>query len=227
MSQGDHAEICAFCCEAKGGTDSNLFYDLSLATRPDEYILHETENFVVMPCVGALTDWYVLIAPRRHVLSVGWLEEDERAELRELVSRYRKHATAVTGNNTVVFEHGSYDFRNKGGSCFDHAHVHLVATERPVAEFVEHIPSEVELRPTDDWIEEAARLVNSERTAYLALEGSQGPRITAVEGAPSQFFRRAMAQWLDAAEGEWDWLLFPQVERVKEIMRTGRLTVPE
>src|SRR5699024_5825012 len=61
-------EICTFCCEVEGGDDSNLFYDLGLAHTRADYVLLESEHFVVMPCIGALTDWYLIIVSKRHTL---------------------------------------------------------------------------------------------------------------------------------------------------------------
>lgn len=53
----DFADICTFCSEVKGDEDLNLFLELGIS-RP-EYILHETEHWVVFPCIGALAKWYV------------------------------------------------------------------------------------------------------------------------------------------------------------------------
>ena len=40
-------------------------------------------------------------------------------------------------------------------------------------------------------------------------------------GAPSQFFRRCLSTWLGADDGEWDWLVYPQTERVKAMMNAA------
>jgi diadenosine tetraphosphate (Ap4A) HIT family hydrolase len=208
------SEICTFCCEVEGGDDSNLFYDLGLARTRTDYVLLESEHFVVMPCIGALTDWYLLIVSKRHTLSVGRLNEAERADLRTLIPQVTGLIRERSGLDSLVFEHGSLDFRDKGGACYDHTHIHVVATGRDHQRFLDHIPAPVIMRPCADWISASRRLVEEEQRSYLALGTPDQDWIGIATGAPSQFFRRCLAAWMGAEEGEWDWLTFPQVDRV-------------
>lgn len=219
MATGTYEDICTFCCEIRGGTQSNLYYDLGLATRRDDYILAETEHFAVIPCIGALTDWYVLVVSKRHVLSVGWLDRAERTELRRLLADLTEDLRRLTGHQTIVFEHGSYDFRDKGGACYDHAHIHIIATDRAPDEFVQRLPDSIQMLPCDNWIEYAHETVTQRRQSYLALSSGNSDMIAEATGAPSQFFRRCLAAWMNAEDGEWDWLVYPQPERVTDMMR--------
>jgi diadenosine tetraphosphate (Ap4A) HIT family hydrolase len=214
-----YQDICTFCDEVSGA--EKRFYDLGLAETPDDYQLLQTDDFVVVPCIGALTDWYVLIVPRRHVLSSGWLSDDERTELRKLVDRVTAKLIERTGHEVVTFEHGSYSFRDKGGSCHDHSHVHVVATERPVSDFIDHVGESVELRPCADWIDEAGRIIAESNRSYLALESSAGSMIAIAQNAPSAFFRKSLVRWLGAEPGEDDWLVYPQVERLRTMVAAG------
>ncbi|WP_017601177.1 HIT family protein [Nocardiopsis lucentensis] len=207
-------EICTFCCEVEGGGDSNLFYDLGLARTRGDYVLHETEHFVVMPCIGALTDWYLLIVSKRHTLSVGWLDDAERADLRTLIPQVTDLIRRRSGLDSLVFEHGSFNFRDKGGTCYDHTHIHVVATDRDHHAFLDQIPAPITMRPCTDWIDAARHLVNDQHRSYLALGAPGQDWIGTATGAPSQFFRRCLASWIGAEEGEWDWLTFPQTDRV-------------
>lgn len=214
-----HEDICTFCCEVSGGSYSNLFYDLDLATTRQGYILHETDYFVVFPCIGALTDWYVLIVSKRHVLSAGWLSLEERDDLRRILTYVRQRLFTMTGFDVITFEHGSYDFRDKGGACYDHAHIHMVATEHSSEGFVRRLPESVAMRECADWVEAARSLVLEHRRSYLALDSGFSKMIGAASGAPPQFFRRCLAAWLGAEEGEWDWLTYPQAKRVKRMIQ--------
>ena len=36
--------------------------------------------------------------------------------------------------------------------------------------------------------------------------------------APSQFFRRHLANWLGVEKGSWDWLVYPEVGRVRKMI---------
>ncbi|WP_285732710.1 HIT domain-containing protein [Nocardiopsis sp. ATB16-24] len=210
-------EICTFCCEVEGGDDSNLFYDLGLAHDRSDYVLHETDHFVVIPCIGALTDWYLLIVSKRHTLSVGWLDDAERADLRTLIPQVTDLVRGHSGLNSLVFEHGSFDFRDKGGACYDHTHIHVVATDRDPHAFLDQIPAPVTMHPCSDWIDAARHLVEDRQRSYLALGTPGQDWIGTATGAPSQFFRRCLASWMGAEEGEWDWLTFPQADRVQRM----------
>jgi diadenosine tetraphosphate (Ap4A) HIT family hydrolase len=214
-----YEEICTFCNEVAGR--DNSFYDMGIATDRAGYILLESEHFVVVPCLGALTEWYVLVVPRRHVLSAGYLDAAERAELRILLDDVRDRLAGVAVQDVVVFEHGSFSFRDKGGACHDHAHIHLVATADPVSEFVTLVSEHIDLRSSENWIEDAARLVNDDQRSYLALESDAGSMIATARNAPSAFFRKALTQWLSIDPGEHDWLVFPQAQRLRRMIEVG------
>ncbi|MFD5478817.1 HIT domain-containing protein [Streptomyces hawaiiensis] len=212
-------DICTFCNEVSG-TDSP-FYDLGIAETPDDYVLYSSENFIVVPCIGPLTDWYVLIVPRRHTLSAGWLGEKERAELRTVSQEVMKRLKERSGRDVVLFEHGSFNFRDKGGSCHDHCHIHVVATEKPIQEFIAEVSGSVELEPCEDWIETAATMVRESSRSYLSLESADGAMIAKATGAPSAFFRKALVHWLDGEPGEHDWLVYPRTDRLRMMIKTG------
>ncbi|MGK8558261.1 hypothetical protein [Nocardia gipuzkoensis] len=211
-------DICTFCCEVSGGGQSNLFYDLGiLAECSRDYILDETAHFVVFPCIGALVPDYVLIVSKRHVLSAGWFNAEEIADLRQLLDRWTGRLGAA-GNSVVLFEHGSYDFRDKGGACYDHAHIHLIATDARPEAFVRLVAEDVVLHPCDDWIAAAVTSVQQDERSYLAMSTGGQSYIGNSRQARSQFFRRHLAEWLGAEAGSWDWLVYPEVERVREMI---------
>ncbi|HEY6736386.1 MAG TPA: HIT domain protein [Candidatus Saccharimonadia bacterium] len=211
----DHEDICTFCSEVKGDDTLNLFLDEGIT--PEQYILLDTDHWVVFPCIGALTDYYVLIISKRHALSVGWLEAAAQAELRDVVMpRVQRELKAHSGHDVIFFEHGSLNFRDKGGACFDHAHVHAVATERPMAGFLPHVADSVDLVPCGDWVTAATDMVQARQVAYLALSDGHHHLVgEAVQGrVRSQFFRRALTAWLGNGE-DWDWYVNRQLPRVR------------
>ncbi|WP_304454786.1 hypothetical protein [Nocardiopsis sp. YSL2] len=72
-------------------------------------------------------------------------------------------------------------------------------------------------RPCPDWIDAARHLVGDQHRSYLALGAPAQHWIGTAAGAPAQFFRRCLASWIGAEEGEWDWLTFPQTDRVQRM----------
>lgn len=212
-------EICTFCDEIAGRP--NIFDDYGLNATPKAYVLHETEQFIVVPCLGALTDHYVLVVPKRHVLSVGWMTAEERLELRHTVDQVSRRLGNLSGSEVAVFEHGSLSFRDKGGACHDHAHIHVVATDRSVADFLDYVKAIVTLEPCDNWIESAAEMVNDAAISYLAIGDAASSFVGPATGAPSGFFRKSLMSWLGGDPAEHDWLVFPQIERLKSIIESG------
>ena len=214
----DMQDICAFCAEVGRGQGVNLFHELGVCDKLSyEYIFEETKSFVVMPCVGALVDTYFLIVSKRHVLSTGWLSSEERDELRSLLGRWKAKIDR-NGLFSAVFEHGSYSFRDKGGSCYDHCHVHLIGAEQSPSTFVDQVARDVELTLREDWLLAAAEVVRRREHSYLAVSYDGGDFVGNSSGAPSQFFRRHLTSWLKAEKGSWDWLAFPEESRVRNMI---------
>lgn len=214
----DLQDICTFCAEVSGAPGANLYYEMGIfAHGARDYVLEETPFFVVVPCIGALVDTYVLIISKRHVLSTGWLSDEERDELRGVLDRWSSRI-AENGNSPVIFEHGSYSFRDKGGACYDHCHVHVVGTERSPATFVAQVSEDVPLVQSDNWLDSARLAIEDGEHSYLAVSFGDGDYVGNSSGAPSQFFRRHLADWLGTDKGGWDWLVFPERERVKNMI---------
>src|SRR5699024_11553761 len=126
-----------------------------------EYSSLESEHSAVAPCIGALADWYLLIVSKRHTHSVGWLDEAEHADLRELTPQVTGLIRERSGLESLIFEHGSLDFRDKCGACYDHTHIHVVATARDHPRFLDHIPAPVPTRPCADWTSASRRLADA------------------------------------------------------------------
>ena len=213
--RGDtYEDICSFCSELRGDEKADLFMILGFVDKPSEYILYEDERFGVIPCVGAMTDEYYLIIPKAHVLSSGWMSQSDRAHLVSLMQQMRE-TLADEGKKVVFFEHGSHSFRNKGGNCYDHAHVHAVVTDLEAADFIREIPAQVDFHRTDNWIESAYEILTEGQASYVSIEDGLGSHIGVAVNVPSQFFRQALARALGVSAAESDWIAYPQESRVK------------
>lgn len=214
----DLQDICTFCAEVGTAPGANLFYEIGISEPGSrDFVLEETPSFVVVPCIGALVDTYVLVISKRHVLSTGWLSDAERTELRQVLTRWSGRISD-RGASPVIFEHGSYNFRDKGGACYDHCHVHVIGTDRSPSTFVAQVSDDVPLTPSNDWLNSALSAIEEGKHSYLAVSFEDGDYIGNSAKAPSQFFRRHLARWLDADKGGWDWLVFPEKERVRDMI---------
>ncbi len=211
MNAGDLRDICSFCAEIERRQPHNLFQQILGPGIGHSYLLRETQNFVVMPGIGSLADGYLLVVPRQHVLSFGYVPEHCDGELNDLLSMLvrwlqRRYSPAV-----VCFEHGAASFTARGGSCTDHAHLHIT----PVSASVDllsvmtrdfepkQIPSMASLRD-----QVAARI------PYLFLRNHDGRMyVCNAPNAKSQHLRRDLAMQLGLGE-VWDWLVFPGSEHI-------------
>ena len=57
--------------------------------------------------------------------------------------------------------------------------------------------------------------------SFSPLRSEAGAMIAMAGKAPSAFFRKALAQWLAVDPGEHDWLVYPQVERLRRMIAAG------
>src|SRR3954454_11416762 len=81
---------CAAVREAVGMDDEQgcLACDLTAGRLPlPGGRIHETEHWIVEHCVGPLGVGALLVKPRRHVVAVGELGDEEAAELGPLLAR--------------------------------------------------------------------------------------------------------------------------------------------
>lgn len=222
--KNDHQDICTFCAEVGDSDGPNLYYELGICSHGErDYIREETPHFVVVPCIGALVERYVLVISKRHVLSAGWLNEDEILDLRSVIERWSSKISAE-GGSAAVFEHGSYSFRDKGGACYDHCHIHIINTEGSVESFLEQMAYDIDMKPTCDWLRSAQPAIKVGEHSYLALSFCGNDYMGNSADAPSQFFRRHLARWLGADYSSWDWLVFPETVRVRHMIDTLRFS---
>lgn len=90
-------------------------------------VIEETKFFIVMPSKGALCDGYLLIVPKIHVFSTNALTKFQKAELIELINKYRELFKEKYGKYPIFFEHGTHaDYLDCTSSSVNHAHIHVV-----------------------------------------------------------------------------------------------------
>jgi diadenosine tetraphosphate (Ap4A) HIT family hydrolase len=214
----DFEEICAFCAEATREPEFNAFQSLNITAAGDySYILDENKTFVVIPCIGALTSEYVLLVPKRHVLSVGWLNDDEILDMFALLETWLDRISRNAGG-VLLLEHGSLSFRNKGGSCYDHAHLHLVGTPSAPETILEPLQKHVDMKKTSNWTSAAKDAILREHRSYVVVSDGSDAWIGDAASAPSQFFRKALVDALNLEDGSWDWLMYPNRKTVQSMI---------
>ena len=181
--------------------------------------LFESENFAVLPSLGALVEGWLLLFPKRHFLSMGALPSYIRDEFSLMKSRVTELVTSAY-ERPVIFEHGAGGNHRTVGCGVDHAHLHFV----PLALDLEAAARD--LLPRDAmW--HGATLVDccdayASGRDYLYLEQQSGRgRIAVSETIGSQVFRKAIAR-SQARPTEYSWREHPQLRVVAATIATIR-----
>jgi len=174
--------------------------------------LIETQNFVVIPSLGALVEGWVLVVPKKHQISMGALPIELRAEAEEIERQTRAVLRNRYEKPVVVFEHGP-SAENHGTGCgVDHAHLHLVPIDCDLLTYVRpFVPTSVEWKACD-WDDLTKAHAAGLDYLYFRPEGQNGLMVVSQDFG-SQVFRKAIASFL-CLESEFSWRDHPQIEIV-------------
>jgi diadenosine tetraphosphate (Ap4A) HIT family hydrolase len=157
---------------------------------------------------------YVLIVPKAHVLSAGHLDEDHDAEFDDLATRLESYLQAQFGRPITAFEHGAESFRNRGGSCTDHAHIHVFPAAAEV-DLPAELWKEFALRRVHGLPSPAREQVQGRQRPYLWLRTQSGEEwMCDAPHALSQYVRRILVAQLGRPD-EWDWAVFPGIDHIR------------
>jgi diadenosine tetraphosphate (Ap4A) HIT family hydrolase len=173
--------------------------------------LHRSENFVVLPSLGALVEGWLLIVPTRHFLCLGALPAYVMPELQQLQDEVCSALMARYGA-ACAFEHGPSVTQTSVGCGVDHAHLHVVPVSLDLAVAVApFLPENVPWRDGDSQMRREAFQRGSD---YLYLEQPIGrSRIAEHNRFGSQLFRRAIAENLRTTD--FNWRADPRLETVQ------------
>jgi diadenosine tetraphosphate (Ap4A) HIT family hydrolase len=199
---------CKLCSELKAET----------GRAPWNEPLIETENFVVIPSLGALIEGWLLVVPKEHHISMGALPIALRSEADDLERRTRALLKKQYEKPIIAFEHGPSAAKHSTGCGVDHAHLHLLPLDCDLLKYVRpFVPIFLEWR-TCDW----ERLAETYRSGldylYLRSEGKTGLMAVSKDFG-SQIFRRAVSLYL-GVEGEFSWRDYPRISTVSRTVET-------
>jgi inosine/xanthosine triphosphate pyrophosphatase family protein/diadenosine tetraphosphate (Ap4A) HIT family hydrolase len=203
---------CAFCDEFRGGEDS-LFHRLAQGAIPGR-ILHRTPHFVVFPPLGEFVEGGLLLATRRHLLSMARLPGDYYPELEQLMEETSRLLEKYYGCRPLYFEHAPVDVGNKGTCCVDHAHLNVFPVRVDVHAQLQQFP-----HATIDRMCQLAQGPHGEGP-YLFLQTNDARRYVYRTGVvPSQYIRQIIALDLGVPQ-RWHWRDYLGLDELNRTLAT-------
>jgi len=106
-------------------------------------------------------------------------------------------------------EHGSSEHES-AGACITHVHINVIPGFGPMVDFLDGKLPQLEI---DDGLE----MLNASAAPYILSRGAGLVRLYKAHAVPSQFIRRVL--FAKIGRDDWDWVVFPHIEAVKETLR--------
>ena len=175
--------------------------ETSSPTNPEDEIIDESENFYAKAALGHFVFGYTLIVTKEHLLSYAYVPEKLFSELEEFIDKVLDKLHGICRHPITLLEHGAINRCQRGGSCIDHAHLHLMPLAADLYPLLSERFSFDELGSISE-----LRRFNDAQSPYLYYQ-SEGRRSHAVqlsEDVPSQTLRQMACQALGEPD-MWDW----------------------
>lgn len=190
-----------------------------LGSEPWNEPLFESENFVVIPSLGALVEGWLLLLPRQHHVCIGALPLSLVEEMDQLKQTAGSFVQDLYGS-ACAFEHGPHKENRSVGCGVDHAHLHLVPTSFDLhSAVIPFLPDKVIWRQggLND-----CRIAFGASRDYLYLEQPAGNgSIATHDQFAGQLFRQAIASQLGVI-AQYNWREFAQLQNVEATIARAR-----
>lgn len=181
---------------------------------PWDKVLFETDNFLVVPTLGSIIEGWLLVIPKMHYLSFGAIPAGFRSELSIVLQKAAHVIESIYGCPTI-FEHGPSIPNTKVGCGIDHAHLHLVPLRESLIKRTEKYncqPLGISQYTDDDFI--LMRDLFMSKKPYLFVREPSGTRVFFdAQNAPSQFFRRVIAE-IYGVDDKYDYHVYAFEENI-------------
>ena len=199
-------------------TSKCLLCKIGAGQKKGEHIVFASDNFYVVPGKGAFFDGYLMVVPKRHVMSFAQLTEEELEEFDLLLNDLRTILEGIYGLPVFAFECGSgEDGGGKHETSIVHAHFHLAPTDMPVLQAVQ----ESGLNPA---LIEKEDLVRYRHYPYMLYVDQEDNWYIVGSGDmyfPRQHPRQILAEYMGLYE-VYNWRIHPFTERMDVIAQEFR-----
>lgn len=201
--------MCTFCWAIEY-QDRNLYWGLISKQLGKSYVLKETTNFLIIPNIGSLMPGYLMVIPRQHILSFGFLPPVYDRELHALLEDVKDWQRSLFGTY-LIFEHGPVSFK-RGGSCCDHAHLHIVPVPQKT-DLVCALRREYLTRQVENMLATMRSQIRKGMPYLFLHHHDDTMYISDAVPAKSQYLRQELVKQLGLGN-IWDWKEFPGIEHI-------------
>ena len=171
-------------------------------------ILYKALNFTVIPSLGPLNPFHLLIVTNNCVTSFASLNDECTEEYMQIKYSIQSYNQIYYDMDTIVFEHGSGECVNRGGASISHAHMHIIAIPKKLD--ISNLLSSLNLSPLNGMINKPILL----QKGYLYLQDTNNKSfINYTRTYQSQILRKYIISLLGEPE-KWDWRIFKNYDYV-------------
>ena len=178
-----------------------------------EPLMIESNAGYVVPSIGAMVEGWLLVFPKRHVLALSELTNDEWVEFQSLVGLARASSEGEFGP-TILFEHGSAGVGRAAACGVNHAHMHVVPLKIDLRAAISECSKDV---GTYEWSRVTDRPDSVLEQDYLYVSDDTGDWVARSSWLPGQVVRRAIARFLGLEV--WDWKVDAHLDLVESTRR--------
>lgn len=193
-------ERCFLCELARHKGFESLDKYNRFVEKPVDCIVYESTNFYVVPELGALKQGYLMIVPKRHILSVAQFPEELMPEYYEVCKDVEEMLLRAFNGKVVAFmEHGSGPSgKTSHKKSIVHAHTHVVVDWRLQKKYQEMVQMSV-----------CCDISVAKHVHYFSYqEGADGDLLVSMDPevyVQRQFPRQVMAEELELAPDQYNW----------------------
>ncbi len=172
--------------------------------------LTSTDDFVVVPALGALVEGYLMIVTKNHYRSMALLTAHQLDNLEILKNQTRQKLIELY-KNPIIFEHGPTNLATSIGSCIDHAHFQILPFEY---DLLPKLQANYDLKP----IKHLSNLTEfgKKDKPYIFFENNSGQMfVILTDKVPNQHIRRLIANALGISD-QYDYAIFPNYDLISK-----------
>lgn len=178
--------------------------------------LLESQNFRVIPSIGAIVEGWVLLIPKKHYVSFSEIDETLLFEAKNLGERTRALLHNTYQCEIVSFENGANSKNNLIGCGVDYAHIHFVPIKINLKKIIEK-----EFQIKIDWhnINSIVELKKYRKSSYFYIRTEFTEFATIAPQPKSQLIRKGIANAV-GKPNEFDWKKYPFYSNVNKTINS-------